>query len=149
MMTILKRVLVIVLMCSFLLIAARTALAVGSCWYQGTPYLCSNHETEFIDPLDRRMTGFSTGSFGGGTMDMLEVMIREKDRCKNANGTWQSWQTYASHGRAGFATTSSGVASAQGTYQTCQYGHAYRNESDHHYYDVPQGIDLWKYLTSS
>jgi hypothetical protein len=65
-------------------------------------------------------------------MQTLFGDARLEDRCKKSDGTWEPWNTF------GYANKSENwVYSVQiytkGQYQTCQYGHQYRNRSLHQF----------------
>ncbi len=102
-------------------------------WTTNGVSMSGSHNADFIGMLDRYIDASSSGHTPTyGVLDYMDVVGLLEDRCKNQNGTWQTWQTFASNSSA--ATYTSGVSTyAQGTYQTCSYGHEYRNKSKHQF----------------
>ncbi len=111
--------------------------------------MAGHHNTIWIQPLDRKITGSSNAQTPRGVIQQIYVDVRELDRCRNADGTWQSWNTYAYNNAIAYWVYGTGSINAQGTYQNCVYGHEYQNQSLHNFYDPGFGINESHWLYSS
>lgn len=110
---------------------ANLALAVSGTWSNNGITMYGNHNhNAWIDPMSRKLVG-SSSTPSPQPISSIYVDIRLEDRCKNANGTWQSWNQYGFNNKYASSTYTTGTISAQGQYQTCAYGHEYRNRSLH------------------
>jgi hypothetical protein len=145
----LKRISLAVALLVILLFTVDRALAVSQCSWTGVVERCRQHTSAFINLLDKTISGYSSGYVPNGAFDQIYVDVRLQDRCKNADGSWQAWQQYGFNSSQAGNASHSGTASAQGMYQTCQYGHEYKQKSDHWYWDPYHNIDHWSYLTSN
>lgn len=114
----------------FLLVTEVLAASKSGNWYKNGLSMSGYHNADFAGGLDRYMDASSSASSSLGATQYLDVVALLEDRCKNSNGTWKAWTTFASNA-AGKNWSTSVSVHAQGQYQTCQYGHEYRNKSKH------------------
>jgi hypothetical protein len=107
--------------------------AMSDSWSKNGVVMSGNHSYSWYEPLGKSIQGSSAAHTppSNGPIDYIFVEVKLEDRCKNANGTWQAYHQFAYNVRAANNATSSGIASAQGTYQDCIYGHSYRTSSRH------------------
>jgi len=147
--TSIKRMTILLMTTIFLLTSATLVLAVSGTWYSNGYTMYGNHNhVAWINPLDRKVSG-SSSTPSPQPIDSIYVDVRLEDRCKNSDGTWQSWHQYGFKNKYASSTFTTGTIYAQGTYQNCIYGHEYRNKSLHSYNDASPYLNQSHWLQSS
>lgn len=132
-----------------LITSVGVALAVTDTWYKNGSSMTGYHEHDaWIEPLQRRAKGKSSAQTPRGVIQHVYGDVRLQDRCKNADGSWQSWYEYGFGNDSADWAYSTDTYYGQGTYQDCFYGHQYRNKSYHYFYDSGFGLNEGHWLCS-
>jgi hypothetical protein len=125
------------------------AVAVSGSWSKNGVSMSGNHSANWVQPIGREMWSSSSAQTPRGVIASIFADTRLQDRCRNPNGTWQSWNMYGYGNKSTAWAYSSGTAYAKGNYQNCQYGHQYLNQSLHSFSDSAYGINDSYWLSSS
>ncbi|WP_297630099.1 hypothetical protein [Caldilinea sp.] len=125
------------------------AIAVSGSWSKNGVSMSGNHFTNWVQPIGREMWSSSSAQTPRGVIASIFADARLQDRCRNPDGTWQSWNMYGYGNSSASWAYSSGTAYATGNYQNCQYGHQYLNQSLHSFSDSAFGINEAYWLLSS
>lgn len=139
-----------IVLCVTLFLVVREILAASKSgsWYKNGLSMSGYHNADFTGVLDRYMDASSSASSSLGATQYLDVVGLLEDRCKNSNGTWKAWTTFASNA-AGRNWSTSVSIHAQGQYQTCSYGHEYRNRSKHAFQMDSLSVNEYHWLCSA
>lgn len=122
-------------------ITTKLALAVTGTWYQSSYTMTGSLVTaSWPPPLDKETKADSQAA-GPAPMQQISVLVQMRDRCKAANGTWYAWKQYKVNNTTKSQAYTTGYMTTRGTYQNCQFGHEYRDESTHTFYQQNFGIN--------
>jgi hypothetical protein len=122
--------------------------ASGS-WHKNGVNMWGNHHVEFgPGTLERQMWSNSSGHAPSGLMQTIFADARLKDRCQNSDGTWATWNVFAYQPVSENWVYSVGTYT-KGQYQTCSYGHQYKNRSLHFFRHDSFGVNDYYWLCSA
>ncbi len=109
----------------------------------GTTLIACNYYAYDL-PTFGLFSEYASSQIGGPYQPQINMYAdaRPQDRCKNADGSWQSWLQLGYKNKAAYGSyIQTDVAS--GYYQGCNYGHQYRSQSYHSWWSSGYSKSLW------